>query len=121
MTTYIQFRTENGDETVVLIEVDEDEVDSDRGTVKAGLSSVVGGTVAIAQKSFSSAIRNAVKNNAQELIEAVRSLPDSPTEVEITFGLKATGEVGNVAVCKMGAEANYAIKLVWKPSSNEKL
>jgi hypothetical protein len=61
-----------------------------------------------------------VRYNAQALIQAVQSLPTPPTEVEITFGIKATGEVGNVAVAKAGGESNYTIKLVWKSQSKDK-
>jgi hypothetical protein len=37
--------------------------------------------------------------------------------LEISFSLKATGELGNVAVGKAGGEANYNVKLVWKAPS----
>jgi len=37
-------------------------------------------------------------------------------EVEVKFGLKATGEVGNnmFAIGKAGMEANYEVTLKWK-------
>jgi hypothetical protein len=38
--------------------------------------------------------------------------------MEISFGLKATGEAGNVAIGKAGSEANFTVKLVWKSISN---
>jgi hypothetical protein len=34
-------------------------------------------------------------------------------DVEVTFGIKAVGEVGMFAVCKAGAEVNYEVKLKW--------
>ena len=34
-------------------------------------------------------------------------------EMEVTFGLVMTGEVGNVAVGKAGAESNYTVTLKW--------
>ena len=37
----------------------------------------------------------------------------------MTFSLKATGEVGNFAVAKAGAEANYTVKLTWKRERKE--
>jgi hypothetical protein len=37
----------------------------------------------------------------------------------MTFGLKATGEVGNFAVAKACAEANYTVKLTWKREDQE--
>jgi hypothetical protein len=44
----------------------------------------------------------------------VKDISDRPDEVEVTFGLKATGEVGSFAVAKANAEANYKVKLTWK-------
>ena len=32
---------------------------------------------------------------------------------EVGFGLKVTGEVGNVAVARAGGEANYDVKFIW--------
>jgi Trypsin-co-occurring domain 1 len=47
----------------------------------------------------------------------VSRLARAPTEVEVTFGLKATGEVGNIAIAKAGAEANIEVRLKWMRSS----
>jgi hypothetical protein len=33
--------------------------------------------------------------------------------MEVTFGLVVTGEVGNVAVGKAGAQSNYTVTLKW--------
>ena len=51
----------------------------------------------------------------------VRKLPelDQPETMEITFGLKATGEVGNVAVARGVGEANYTITLTWKRETKD--
>jgi Trypsin-co-occurring domain 1 len=121
MTNYIRFEAGDEEGSVVLIEVDEEEIESELGgTSKIGLKDIVNGTIATAQKSFATAIRSAIKQNVQGLIEGVRNLPDPPSEIEITFGLKATGEVGNIAVGKAGAETNYTIKLVWKQTTHDK-
>jgi hypothetical protein len=55
-----------------------------------------------------------VRRNAQAIIDKVKGLSDSPDEVKVTFGLKATGDLGNLAVAKVGAEANYTVELTWK-------
>lgn len=120
MTKYIQF--EAGDEAggVILVEVDDEEVpSSEEGVVKVGIRDVLHNTVAVAQNTFSAAIKNAIHHNVQGLIEAIHSLPEPPTEVEINFGLKITGEAGNVAVGKAGGEVNYAVKLSWKQNSQK--
>ncbi|MDB9460805.1 CU044_2847 family protein [Dolichospermum circinale CS-545/17] len=117
MTSYIQFTTE--DNETILVEVDDKEFSSEEGTVKVGIKDNIQGTVATAQSIFSTAVKSAIKYNVQGLIEAVHSLPKPPSEIEITFGLKVTAEVGNVAVGKMNGDTNYAVKLVWKGSTNE--
>jgi len=120
MTKYIQF--ESGDENggTVLVEVDEEEVSlSSEGLVKVGIKEVLHNTVAVAQNTFSNAIRKAIQYNVQGLIDAIHSLPEPPSEVEINFGLKITGEAGNVAVGKAGGEVNYTVKLSWKQDSNQ--
>lgn len=120
MAKYIQFETESDNDEVILVEVEEEEVpSSERGVVKVGIKNVLHNTVAIAQTSFSSAIKKAIQNNVQGLIDAIHSLPEPPTEVEINFGLKMTGEAGNIAVGKAGGEVNYTVKLSWKQKSNQ--
>lgn len=116
MTNYIQFSVENQQDTSILIEIDEEDVvaDDDDGVVKVGIRDRLNRTVAIAQNNFSSALQHAIQANVQGLIDAVHSLPDPPSEMEITFGLKATGEASNIAVGKVGGDVNYAIKLTWK-------
>lgn len=55
---------------------------------------------------------------AKPAIEAFRklvaSLPDKPDSVELTFGLKASAEVGGLLVfAKAGGEATFGLKLSW--------
>jgi Trypsin-co-occurring domain 1 len=121
MSNYIQFDSEDGDGIPVLIEVEETEIDADEGgTSKVGIRDWATNSVAIAQKPFKLVMKAVIKQNVQGMIEAVRVLPDPPSEIEITFGLKATGEAGNIAVGKAGTEANYNVKLTWKNSTNGK-
>ena len=44
----------------------------------------------------------------------LEALEEPPAEMEITFGLKATGEVGNLAVGKVAGECSYQVKMVWR-------
>lgn len=120
MTKYIEFKTGNEEDKVILVEVDEEEIPSpEEGLVKVGIKNVLHNTVGVAQSTFTTALRNAIHYNVQGLIEAIHSLPEAPTEVEINFGLKMTGEAGNVAVGKAGGEVNYAVKLSWKQVTNQ--
>jgi hypothetical protein len=114
MTRYIQFQTDDADNFSILVEVDQQEVIPPPGLVKAGIQKNLEGAIAMAQTTFAAAIKGVIQHNVQAFIEAVHSLPEPPTEVEITFGLKATGEMGNVAIGKTGGEVNYTVKLAWK-------
>jgi Trypsin-co-occurring domain 1 len=115
MTHYIQFQTSDTDGSTILVEVDNEETSSENsGLVKvSGVSDIIT-KVFGAKEKFETAIKSAVQHNVEGLIEAIQSLPEPPTEVEITFALKATGQVGNFAVVKGGGEANYSVKLTWK-------
>jgi hypothetical protein len=88
--------------------------------VKAGrVGEAVQDAVEEAQTRFEDAM-NVVRRNAQTIIDKVKGLSDKPDEVEVTFGLKATGELGNFAVAKASAEANYTVKMTWKREAEQK-
>jgi len=116
MTGYIQFTTEDG--ATILVETAEKET-IQPGVVKAGLKDKTEQAIAEAKASFENGLE-IVRHSASAFIKKVRGLPDPPDEVEMTFGLKATGEVGNFAVAKAGAEANYTVKLTWKREEEDK-
>jgi hypothetical protein len=83
--------------------------------MKAGLlDRRAGDAVVAAESKFDAAIGTAVRQSVLALRDAVLGLPDAPGEVELTFSLKATGEVGNVAIAKVGGEANFTVRLLWK-------
>ena len=112
MTRYIQFTADDGG--IILLEAEDEEVLTQKGVVKAGLKEKVQEAVVQAQATFEEAIMDTVGRNADAFIQTLRALPDPPDEAEITFGLKGTGEAGNAAVAKAGAEGNYTVKLIWK-------
>lgn len=114
MSSYIAF--ENPDGTRTLVEIEE-AAPTPGAPVKAGLSGMVGDAVKLAASSLNDALAAAIRNNAQALHKGVQELSPVPSELEISFSLKATGELGNVAVGKAGGEANYNVKLVWKAPS----
>lgn len=114
MSRYIQFTDQDG--STLLVETDEAEVYSEEGTVKAGLNEEVGKAITAAQTSFEQAVDHMIQYNAKAFLQAIRNLSqqDSPESLEVTFGLKVTGEVGNAAIAKGTGEANYTVKLTWK-------
>jgi Trypsin-co-occurring domain 1 len=117
MANYIQYTTSDG--STVLVEVESEEVSPPDGMVKAGVADTVQKTVAQAQATFEGALDRVVRQNAQALIQSVRNLAEPPNEMEVTFGLKATGEVGNIAIARGGGEANFTIRLLWAPETEQ--
>ena len=111
MTDYIQFKTEDG--ATILVEAAAEADAYQSGVVRAGLKDKAGETIAQAKASFEDGLE-VIRHNAKAFIKKVRDLPNPPDEMEVTFGLKATGEVGNFAVAKVGTEASYTVNLTWK-------
>jgi Trypsin-co-occurring domain 1 len=119
MTNYLQFASEEGEAADVLVEVDAAEDFPMASEENAGLLRRAGEAVAVAQSGFEQAVRRAVRLNVRAFLAAADALEKPPAEMEITFGLKATGEVGNLAVGKVAGESNYQIKMVWRRSAGE--
>lgn len=108
---YIKF---DGDDLgTVLIEVEPGEVSRPDGPVKAGLQDKVKDAVAVASTSLEEAVIRVVRTNARLFVAAINGLERQPTEMEVSFGVKATGELGNLAIAKTAAEANYSVRLLW--------
>lgn len=117
MARYLQYTTTDG--STVLVEVEKEEVSPPDGMVKAGVADTMQRTVGQAQATFEVALDRVVRQNAQALIQSVRNLAEPPNELEVTFGLKATGEVGNIAIARGGGEANFTIRLLWTPKTDQ--
>jgi len=116
---YIEFPTEGGS---VLVEVTEDvfaevvgEAESEEGLSKAGFVEWAGKRIANIDKPFDELVENAMKKNALPFVRAAQGLvkESGAMEMEVSFGLGISGEVGNVAVGKAGAESNYTVTLKW--------
>jgi Trypsin-co-occurring domain 1 len=116
MSNYIEFETDTKGFTL-LVEADEVEVDPPPGVEKAGIlprQRDGGAAVAVARVSFNEAIANVVRENVRAVTDAVGQLDVSPAEIELTFALKATGEAGNIAIAKVGGEASFQLRLLWR-------
>ncbi len=120
---YLRFTDKDG--STFLVEIDEEEVLSPGGIAKAGLKEAAGEAaekaIVAAQTFFEQAVNNVIQHNAKAFLQAIRNLPqqDQPESLEVTFALKATGEIGNTAVAKGTGEANYTLTLTWKRSTKE--
>jgi hypothetical protein len=103
MPQFIRYSLEDGSE--LLIEA----AGSESGVVRAG----IGEKIEIAKTSFDAAL-DSVRLSALQIRKKLHDV--QADEVEIKFGLKATGEIGNnlLAISKAGVEANYEVTLKWK-------
>lgn len=111
MTTYIEY--DLGEGATILIEAPED---SNNGIVKA--SRADGEIVKSRAKiNFSDALKD-VKTQAKLLLDEIEDLHIN--EAEIKFGINTVGELGNMAIGKIGVGVNYEVTLKWaKPQENK--
>lgn len=65
-----------------------------------------------AQQTFEDAL-DRVRVTARAILTKVRSLPESPSEVEVEFGIKMDAAAGAI-ISTLGLEANFKIVLKWK-------
>ncbi len=103
MPQFIRYTLEDGSE--LLIEA----TGSEGGVVRAGISE----KIETAKTSFDAAL-DSVRLSALQIRKKLHDV--QADEVEVKFGLKATGEIGNnmFAIGKAGVEANYEVTLKWK-------
>ena len=116
MADYIEFPLQEGG--TIIIEVDETENRHENGGL---VPASRGGkkVLVVTEKTFDDAVEH-VRHAADVLLKKLRSLHQSPDEIEVTFGLKASGELGGTfLVAKAGVEANYTVKLKWSKKDEE--
>ena len=105
MTTYIEYELENN--STILIE----SPDVDIAEVIKTSNGVTELAKRKAKKSFLDALRD-VQVQAKLLIKEIEEL--HVDEAEIKFGVNTVGELGNMAIGKIGAGINYEITLKWR-------
>ena len=110
---YVKFELEDG--TAVYIE----SADSPKGS--SGLIPGMRGDASDqAALSFEKSV-TAVRKMAATMITSMREgFVEQPEEVQINFGLKASGELGSLVVARGGMEANYNVMLRWRSEKAEK-
>ncbi len=67
-------------------------------------------------RTFDEVLEHQVKPAAQKLVAILRDV--SPKEIEVEFGVKITGEAGEVFT-KAGVEGQFTIKLKWDRSPDK--
>jgi hypothetical protein len=106
MGNFIEYQLEDG--TTILIQAAQPQQTG--GITKASRSDAVGNVINSVNQKFADAFAG-VKSSALVMRRQFEEL--QADEVEVTFGLTATGELGNFAIGQIGAEANYEITLKW--------
>jgi len=100
MANYVRYQLGEGLELLV-------ETDGPAGGIA---KASVGDAIVDAKQKFEDALEG-IKYSAilmRRKLEDLRS-----DEVDVRFGLKTTGELGNFAVGKVGVEVNYEVTLKW--------
>ena len=103
MTTYYEYQLEKG--LTVLVEGPDSEIEGFTPT-----SNAFGAIVRKSRKTFSGALKS-VNAQAKKIVRSLEVL--AADEMEVSFGLKTVGEMGNFAVGKLGMEINYQVTLKW--------
>ena len=114
MPQYVEFEMEDGG--MVIFEVEEQPV-AQGGLVEAARPDI-GAVVKKAGKTFDESV-DQVRRAASLIVNKLRTLSDPPDEMEVTFGLKASGELGNVVIAKGSVAAHYTVKLKWTGPKQE--
>lgn len=62
-----------------------------------------------------------VRKMAAALMKQFREgFDDQPSDIDISFGMKASGELGGILVSRAGGEASFSVTLRWHASKDEK-
>ena len=107
MTIFIEYELEDG--ATILIEAG----DNVSGIVQASRGE---GVILRAKQKFSEVFKDA-KKQAQLLLKEIEELPVN--EAEVKFGLTTCGEIGNLAIGKIGTGVNYEVTLKWKKGEKQ--
>jgi hypothetical protein len=103
----------DGEQGPLLVELEQTDLSASTGVIKAGISDRLKDNLAKAQASFDQALASLIRGSVGAFVKAVNALDDVPNQIEVEFGIKATGEVGNLAVGKVSGDTNYTVKLTW--------
>jgi hypothetical protein len=94
----------------IVVEVDEPE---STGTVRADREDAI----AKAKQTFEDAL-NGVLPVTKSLVEKLRSVENTPDEIEVAFGVRLNTAVGAV-IASASAEANFSVTMHWSRKKEE--
>jgi len=116
VSKYVEFPLEGGG--TILIEAADEPAHASAGFLRAGEDHP---GAEKAQQSFDASVE-AVRRSADLLVTKLRGLSTPPDEMQVTFGLKASGEMGGLTVARTGAttEVNFVVMLKWQKQADKK-
>jgi hypothetical protein len=107
MKRLVEFSTEDGGS--ILVEIDDDSRAGSGATLRGGHASLM---IEKARISYEEAL-DKIKGAAEVIITKMRSLPDSPDEIGVDFGIKLSADIGAI-LASTSAEAQFTLHLVWR-------
>ncbi len=115
MSKYVEFPLEGGGS--ILIETADEPSRASAGFLRDGEARP---GAEKAQQSFDASVE-AVRRSADLLVTKLRNLTTPPDELQVTFNLKASSELGGLTVAKggNGAETNFSIVLKWQKEAEK--
>jgi hypothetical protein len=114
MPTYIEYQLDEN--MTILIEAEAADA-QEVGTIKGLQERGVLITKSRAQKSFTDALKE-VRTQAKLLLSEIEEL--HVEEAEVKFGISTVGELGSMAIGKLGVGVNYEVTLKWKKPEAQK-
>jgi Obg family GTPase CgtA-like protein len=106
VSKYVEFPLEGGGS--IVIESADEPGRAGTGFVRGGEAGQV--TADAASQSFDASVE-AVRRSADLLVGKLRSLGNVPDEMVVAFALKASSDLGGLAVAKGGDDANFHVTL----------
>jgi hypothetical protein len=114
MASYVKFELEDG--TVVYVE-STDTPKGSSGLIPGGRGDHITDQPAV---SFDEAVLSIRKMSTSLVQNLLSGFEERPEEVGISFGIKASGEIGSLVVARGGMEANYNVSLRWRHNDKDK-
>ena len=109
VSKYVEFPLESGGS--IVIESADEQGRASTGFVRGGEEGRQAPDAA--GQSFDASVE-AVRRSADLLVGKLRALGTVPDEMVVSFSLKASGDLGGLAVAKSGGDANFHVTLKWE-------
>ncbi|MEO5953178.1 MAG: CU044_2847 family protein [Chloroflexia bacterium] len=114
MKRLVEFATEDGGS--ILVEIEDDLRVGSGATLRGGAASNM---IEKARVSYEEAL-DKIKGAAGMIITKMRSLPDSPDEIGVDFGIKLSADIGAI-LASTSAEAQFTLHLVWRRAEGTRI